>query len=109
LLAFFFELNQILCNFGIFCTIILAKVLQSIFFGQLRLAEIERVNDRLWFTISETLLALAMFRDEFDTSFVVLFISLIFVKCFHWLAAYRVEWVNNFNPSNESIPVSPDT
>ncbi|KAI9625534.1 hypothetical protein KEM48_010796 [Puccinia striiformis f. sp. tritici PST-130] len=58
---------MILCNFGIFCTIILAKVLQTIFFGQLRLAEIERVNDRLWFTISETLLALAMFRDEFDT------------------------------------------
>jgi len=85
---------MILCNFGIFCTIILAKVLQSIFFGQLRLAEIERVNDRLWFTISETLLALAMFRDEFDTSFVVLFISLIFVKCFHWLAAYRVEWMD---------------
>ncbi|EFP76122.2 uncharacterized protein PGTG_02563 [Puccinia graminis f. sp. tritici CRL 75-36-700-3] len=85
---------MILCNFGIFCTIILAKILQSIFFGQLRLAEIERVNDRLWFTISETLLALAMFRDEFDTSFVVLFISLIFVKCFHWLAAYRVEWMD---------------
>ncbi|PLW40626.1 hypothetical protein PCANC_13019 [Puccinia coronata f. sp. avenae] len=85
---------MILCNFGIFCTIILAKVLQSVFFGQLRLAEIERVNDRLWFTISETLLALAMFRDEFDTSFVVLFISLIFVKCFHWLAAYRVEWMD---------------
>ncbi|KAH9449040.1 hypothetical protein Pst134EB_019878 [Puccinia striiformis f. sp. tritici] len=85
---------MILCNFGIFCTIILAKVLQTIFFGQLRLAEIERVNDRLWFTISETLLALAMFRDEFDTSFVVLFISLIFVKCFHWLAAYRVEWMD---------------
>ncbi|WAQ88634.1 hypothetical protein PtA15_10A53 [Puccinia triticina] len=85
---------MILCNFGIFCTILLAKALQSIFFGQLRLAEIERVNDRLWFTISETLLALAMFRDEFDTSFVVLFISLIFVKVFHWLAAYRVEWMD---------------
>lgn len=85
---------MVLCNFGIFCTIILAKLLQSIFFGKLRLAEIERINDRLWFTISETLLALAMFRDEFDTSFVVLFISLIFVKCFHWLAALRVEWMD---------------
>lgn len=52
------------------------------------------MHDRLWFTVTETLLALAMFRDEFDTTFVVLFISLIFVKCFHWLAADRVEWVS---------------
>lgn len=85
---------MILCNFGIFCTVILSKVLQSIFFGKLRSAEVERLHDRLWFTITETLLALAMFRDEFDTIFVVLFISLIFVKCFHWLAADRVEWMD---------------
>ncbi|KAH9811289.1 hypothetical protein DFH28DRAFT_465525 [Melampsora americana] len=85
---------MILCNFGIFCTVILSKVLQSIFFGNLRSIEIERLHDRLWFTVTETLLALAMFRDEFDTTFVVLFISLIFVKCFHWLASDRVEWMD---------------
>lgn len=85
---------MILCNFGIFCTVILSKVLQSIFFGNLRSIELERLHDRLWFTVTETLLALAMFRDEFDTTFVVLFISLIFVKCFHWLASDRVEWMD---------------
>ncbi|EGG00751.1 uncharacterized protein MELLADRAFT_93052 [Melampsora larici-populina 98AG31] len=85
---------MILCNFGIFCTVILSKVLQSIFFGNLRSIEIGRLHDRLWFTVTETLLALAMFRDEFDTTFVVLFISLIFVKCFHWLASDRVEWMD---------------
>ncbi|MBW0525416.1 hypothetical protein O181_065131 [Austropuccinia psidii MF-1] len=85
---------MILCNFGIFCTIILSKLLQSIFFGKLRSVELDRLNDRLWFTVTETLLALAMFRDEFDTTFVVLFISLIFVKCFHWLASDRVEWMD---------------
>ncbi|CAH7672297.1 expressed protein, partial [Phakopsora pachyrhizi] len=85
---------MILCNFGIFCTVILSKILQSIFFGKLRSIEVERLHDRLWFTVTETLLALAMFRDEFDTTFVVLFISLIFVKCFHWLASDRVEWMD---------------
>lgn len=83
---------------------ILSKLLQSVFFGTLRSIEIERMHDRLWFTVTETLLALAMFRDEFDTTFVVLFISLIFVKCFHWLAADRVEWVSLTFEKKPSCP-----
>ncbi|KAG0150014.1 hypothetical protein CROQUDRAFT_713679 [Cronartium quercuum f. sp. fusiforme G11] len=85
---------MVLCNFGIFCTVIFFKFLQSIFFGKLRSIEMERMHDRLWFTVTETLLALAMFREEFDTTFVVLFISLIFVKAFHWLCSDRVEWMD---------------
>ena len=89
-----------------------AKALQSIFFGELRLIETEvcqcadtssllpadsilqRLRERVWYTVTESLLALTIFRDEFDTSFVLLFVSLLFVKVFHWLAADRVESVS---------------
>ena len=91
---------------------VFAKALQFIFFGELRLIETEvcqcadtssllpadlvlqRLRERVWYTVTESLLALTIFRDEFDTSFVLLFVSLLFVKVFHWLAADRVESVS---------------
>lgn len=86
--------EQILCNYGIFLAILTSRLLIAVFFGTLRAIELERLHDRLWFTVTETLLALAMFRDEFDAGFVVMFVSLILIKCFHWLASDRVEWVS---------------
>lgn len=53
----------------------------------------QRLSERSWYAITETLLALTIFRDEFDTSFIVLFVSLLFVKVFHWLSQDRVELV----------------
>jgi E3 ubiquitin-protein ligase synoviolin len=38
-------------------------------------------------------LALTIFKDEFESSFVLLFVSLLFLKVFHWLASDRVEMV----------------
>ena len=54
---------------------------------------IQRLHERAWYAVTESLLALTIFRDEFDTSFVILFVSLLFFKVFHWLAADRVEMV----------------
>ncbi|GAA5896169.1 hypothetical protein JCM8208_007548 [Rhodotorula glutinis] len=82
---------MILWNQALFHTVLFGKVLQAIFFGELRLVEVERLQERGWFAITETLLALTIFRDDFDSSFVVLFVSLLFLKVFHWLAADRVE------------------
>jgi len=53
----------------------------------------QRLQERAWFSVTETLLALTIFRDDFDSSFIVLFVSLLFLKVFHWLAADRVEAV----------------
>lgn len=53
----------------------------------------QRLHERAWYAVTESLLALTIFRDEFDTSFVILFVSLLFFKVFHWLAADRVEMV----------------
>ncbi|GAA5996522.1 uncharacterized protein JCM10292_003027 [Rhodotorula paludigena] len=82
---------MILWNQALFHTVLFGKALQAIFFGELRLIETERLQERAWFAVTETLLALTIFRQDFDSSFVVLFVSLLFLKVFHWLAADRVE------------------
>ena len=43
--------------------------------------------------VTESLLAFTIFRDEFDVPFLLMFGFLLFVKCFHWLMADRVESV----------------
>ena len=64
-----------------------------IFFGQLRAAEIEHAQDRVWHAIMETCLAFAVFRDDFSPKFVIQFVVLFFVKAFHWLAEDRVDYM----------------
>ncbi|KAF7362055.1 RING-type domain-containing protein [Mycena venus] len=84
----------ILANFSFLVALLAAHIVQKIFFGALRPSEIERLYDRLWFFITESLLAFTIFRDEFDTTFVVMFGFLLFVKSFHWIAGDRIEWMD---------------
>jgi E3 ubiquitin-protein ligase synoviolin len=55
----------------------------------------QRLYDRLWFFVTESLLAFTIFRDEFDIPFALMFGFLLFVKSFHWLASDRIEWVRS--------------
>lgn len=99
-----------LANFAILLALFFGHIVQRIFFGSLRANEVEvwhnstavliftndplqRLYDRLWFFITESLLAFTIFRDEFDIPFVLMFGFLLFVKSFHWLASDRIEWV----------------
>ncbi|BGO91614.1 hypothetical protein NBRC10512_008061 [Rhodotorula toruloides] len=82
---------MILWNQGIFQTVMLGKLLQAVFLGELRLIEVERLQERGWFAVTETLLALTIFKDDFESTFVVLFVGLLFLKVFHWLASDRIE------------------
>ncbi|GAA5894216.1 E3 ubiquitin-protein ligase HRD1 [Sporobolomyces salmoneus] len=82
---------MILWNQAIYQTVLFGKLLQVIFLGDLRLIEVERLQERGWFAVTETLLALTIFKDEFESSFVLLFVSLLFLKVFHWLASDRIE------------------
>ncbi|KAJ7287351.1 hypothetical protein C8J57DRAFT_1430947 [Mycena rebaudengoi] len=84
----------VLANFGFLVALLAGHVAQKIFFGPLRPSEIERLYDRLWFFITESLLAFTIFRDEFDVTFVIMFGFLLFVKSFHWIAADRIEWMD---------------
>ncbi|KAI5480569.1 E3 ubiquitin-protein ligase synoviolin [Pseudohyphozyma bogoriensis] len=89
--------TMILWNQGIYQTVFFGKFLQTIFFGELRLLEVERLQERGWFAVTETLLALTIFKDEFDSSFVLFFVGLLFLKVFHWLAADRIELASAFH------------
>ncbi|RXW23346.1 hypothetical protein EST38_g2493 [Candolleomyces aberdarensis] len=83
-----------LANFGILIALLCGHFVQRIFFGTLRANEVERLYDRLWFFITESLLAFTIFRDEFDTPFALMFGFLLFIKSFHWLASDRIEWMD---------------
>lgn len=54
---------------------------------------LQRLYDQTWIFVTESLLAFTIFRDDFDIPFVIMFGFLLFVKCFHWLMADRVETV----------------
>lgn len=47
--------------------------------------------------MTETCLAMTIFRDEFDVRFIVLFALLLLVKIFHWIVQDRVDFVRRQN------------
>ncbi|KAF8518735.1 hypothetical protein JB92DRAFT_2901399 [Gautieria morchelliformis] len=85
---------MVLANFGILGSLMIGRGFQHLLFGSLRANEVERLYDRIWFFLTESLLAFTIFRDEFDVSFAVMFGFLLFVKCFHWLMSFRIEWMD---------------
>ncbi|EED79417.1 predicted protein, partial [Postia placenta Mad-698-R] len=81
----------VLANFGLLVGLLCGRVMQRLFFGPLQPREVERLYDQTWIFVTESLLAFTIFRDDFDIPFVLMFGFLLFVKCFHWLMADRVE------------------
>ncbi|CAL4133135.1 unnamed protein product, partial [Meganyctiphanes norvegica] len=73
--------------------ILLGKFLKKVFFGSLRAAEFEHLIERSFYAVTETCLAFTVFRDDFSPKFVALFTVLLFLKAFHWLADYRVDFM----------------
>ena len=100
------------------------RFVQQIFFGSLRPVEVEvglhmfldvlgltpykRLYDRMWFFVTESLLAFTIFRDEFDIPLGVMFGFLLFVKSFHWLLSDRIEWVQTFSCHSTMYSLSAD-
>ncbi|XP_033367650.1 E3 ubiquitin-protein ligase synoviolin, partial [Parus major] len=81
---------------------LLGKFMGKVFFGQLRAAEMEHLLERSWYAVTETCLAFTVFRDDFSPRFVALFTLLLFLKCFHWLAEDRVDFVSVGSRENSS-------
>ncbi|KAJ1724767.1 E3 ubiquitin-protein ligase hrd1 [Coemansia erecta] len=78
---------------GLFLTILLGKLFVRIFFGHLRAIEVERLYEQGWFSVTETILALALLRDQFDVVMLTLFVFLLFCKIFHWMLEDRVAFM----------------
>lgn len=73
--------------------IVLANCLRLVLFGQLRPIEKDHLHEYGWMTISESFLAMTIFRNEFDAKFAFIFASLIICKGFHWVARDRVDYM----------------
>ncbi|XP_076817857.1 E3 ubiquitin-protein ligase synoviolin A-like [Clavelina lepadiformis] len=73
--------------------LLFAKLMRKTFFGQLRAIETEHLIERAWYAVTDTCLALTMFRNEFSPLFVSAFTLLLFLKCFHWLLEDRVDYM----------------
>lgn len=59
------------------------------FLQGLRLAEAEGLGDFFRWNVTETCLALTMFRSELDINTFLVFLVLILAKCLHWVAETR--------------------
>ncbi|KAK9240860.1 hypothetical protein V1525DRAFT_394111 [Lipomyces kononenkoae] len=94
---------MVLANTGIFITVLFGRIVQSIFFGSLRVIEIEHLYEKTWYAVTETCLAMTIFRDEFDARFLVMFTTLLFLKIFHWLASDRVEYMEQTAPASATV------
>jgi E3 ubiquitin-protein ligase synoviolin len=79
-------------------SLLLAKVFKVIFFGTLRSAEVELLIEKAKYTIPETCLALTIFRNELTTVVLLLFASVIYVKLFHRLTKFRLEYLEQIMP-----------
>lgn len=53
----------------------------------------QHLIERSWYAVTETCLAFTVFRDDFSPRFVAQFTLLLFVKCFHWLAEDRIDYM----------------
>jgi len=83
----------VMANMALALLILLGRVVKSMFFGTLRPAEIERLQDRSRIAVIETCLMMTMFREEFSFRFAALFAVLLFVKIFHWLTVDRINFI----------------
>ncbi|WWC68885.1 uncharacterized protein I206_102821 [Kwoniella pini CBS 10737] len=89
---------MVLANFALANTIYIGICFKKIFFGQLRAIEYEHLFERLWIFLTESLLALTIFRDDFSAPFAFMYGVLLFLKCFHWITADRVDYMDQIPP-----------
>jgi E3 ubiquitin-protein ligase synoviolin len=81
----------LLANWAIAMGMVIAKLLQQILFGELRLLEVEHIYERSRFEVVNSLIALTMFSNDWLLIPGILTLILLFVKLFHWLLSDRFE------------------
>ncbi|TDH71763.1 hypothetical protein CCR75_001793 [Bremia lactucae] len=83
----------VLGNAGLVLTALFGRLVKTLFLGPLRDAEVELLHENVRYAVTETCLALTVFRDEISFNVMVLFTALIFLKIFHWLSQSRIEFI----------------
>jgi E3 ubiquitin-protein ligase synoviolin len=74
-------------------TLLFGQILIKLFFGSLRDVEYELIMERAKYSITETCLALTIFRNDLSPSVFAFFLLLLFLKIFHWLSRSRLDYL----------------
>ncbi|KXX77366.1 ERAD-associated E3 ubiquitin-protein ligase HRD1 [Madurella mycetomatis] len=77
--------------------------LQRLCFGPLRPTEIEQLYEKGWFAVTETCLAMTIFREEVGAFFLVMFTALVTGKVWGWIGEGRVEVLEQQPPANPRL------
>lgn len=77
--------------------------LQRLCYGALRPIEIEQLYEKSWFAITETCLAMTIFREEVGAWFLVMFVALLTGKVWGWIGDGRVEVLEQQPPANPRL------
>ncbi|KAL8682158.1 MAG: hypothetical protein Q9186_001779 [Xanthomendoza sp. 1 TL-2023] len=93
----------ILTNLALLTTYSAMLGLQKAFYGPLRPVEIEQLWEKAWFALTETALAMTIFRDEVGGWFLIMFTFLLISKVWNWLAEGRVEILEQQPPANPRL------
>ncbi|KAJ5156579.1 E3 ubiquitin-protein ligase hrd1 [Penicillium capsulatum] len=76
---------------------------QRLLYGPLRPIETEQLYERAWFAVTETCLAMTIFRGELGGWFLVMFVSLLVGKVWGWIGEGRVEYLEQQPPANPRL------
>uniref|UniRef100_A0A6G3MFK6 E3 ubiquitin-protein ligase hrd-1 (Trinotate prediction) n=1 Tax=Henneguya salminicola TaxID=69463 RepID=A0A6G3MFK6_HENSL len=68
-----------MCDFGIL-----------LFFGGLRPFETDRIKERIWFAVTDTFLAFAVFSSDISSNLLLSLALLLFIKYFHFAFEVRI-------------------
>ncbi|OAX82001.1 hypothetical protein ACJ72_03650 [Emergomyces africanus] len=77
--------------------------LQRLLYGPLRPIETEQLYERAWFAVTETCLAMTIFRGEMGAWFLVMFVCLLVGKVWGWIGEGRVEILEQQPPQNPRL------
>eukprot|EP01031_Cornospumella_fuschlensis_P033363 gene33363-40359_t len=86
------------CNLAVSLALLVANFIKSIYFGNLREAEVEVITEKAKYAIVETSLALTIFRNELSTFNLSLFGAMILIKLLHRLSKCRLEYLEQIAP-----------
>lgn len=83
------------------CTVLLT--LQKLLYGALRPIEVEQLYEKAWFAVTETCLAMTIFRGEIGPWFLIMFFALLAGKVWGWIGEGRVEILEQQPPRNPRL------
>ncbi|KAG5926271.1 hypothetical protein E4U42_003472 [Claviceps africana] len=97
------DASKALVNFTLLLYSSFIYGLTKICYGNLRAVEVEQLTERAWFAITETCLAMTIFREEIGAWFLIMFTALVTGKVWGWIGDGRVEFLEQQPPANPRL------